>query len=426
MAQRTRKHKRPTDLPGTIYLNKRRYWWKVQLPGEEKPKAYPLKPVGACYATTDFVVAVECARQVFQQHLFEKDVPFQGDVKTVADLVRAYKAYAKSYYVDPAGKETHEVQNITYALDVLLECFPNLPCEEFGPLRLKEVRKRMIEKKWCRTQINRLVCTVRRMFKWAVSEQMVSPVILHGLQSVTALKRGRTKAKESKPVKPVDEQHVYEVLAHTTPVVAAMIELQLLTGMRPGELVTMRPCDIDRSNKAVWHYCPETHKNSYRGIERIVSIGPRGQELLRPFLLRAKDAYCFSPTEAEKQRRQKRTDQRRTPPSYGNRVGTNRKEHPKRTPGDRYDSTSYRKAVQYAITACNKVRRTEAKAAGVEPDLMPKWTPYQLRHTHATKIRRELGYETAGAALGHTNMSATAIYAERNQGLADEAAKRFG
>ena len=37
-----------------------------------------------------------------------------------------------------------------------------------------------------------------------------------------------------------------------------------------------------------------------------------------------------------------------------------------------------------------------------------------------------MGYECAGATLGHTNMSATAIYAERNQGLADEATKRFG
>lgn len=29
------------------------------------------------------------------------------------------------------------------------------------------------------------------------------------------------------------------------------------------------------------------------------------------------------------------------------------------------------------------------------------------------------GFESAGAALGHTNMSVTVIYAERNQGLAD-------
>ncbi|MHC4231595.1 MAG: tyrosine-type recombinase/integrase [Planctomycetota bacterium] len=68
----------------------------------------------------------------------------------------------------------------------------------------------------------------------------------------------------------------------------------------------------------------------------------------------------------------------------------------------------------------------EVKAAGTETDLVPRWTPYQLRHTAATKVRKEMGYECAGATLGHTNMSATAIYAERNQGLADEAAKRFG
>ena len=88
---------------------------------------------------------------------------------------------------------------------------------------------------------------------------------------------------------------------------------------------------------------------------------------------------------------------------------------------------AYAKAVQYAITAINKEIKKKAKEEGIEnPELIPNWTPYQLRHTAATKVRKEMGYETAGATLGHTNMSATAIYAERNQGLADEAARRFG
>ena len=88
---------------------------------------------------------------------------------------------------------------------------------------------------------------------------------------------------------------------------------------------------------------------------------------------------------------------------------------------------SYGKAVKYAITAINKEIMEKAEEEGIKnPKLIPNWTPYQLRHTAATKVRKEMGYETAGAALGHTNMSATAIYAERNQGLADEAAKRFG
>ncbi|RKY06967.1 MAG: site-specific integrase [Planctomycetota bacterium] len=363
-------------------------------------------------------MAAECAKQLFAEHLFQEDVPLQGEVKIIPDLVRAYMDYAKAYYVDSNGQPTREPEFIRYTMKVLLNCFGALPVDEFGPLRLKEVREAMIDKKWCRTQINQGISTIRRMFKWAVSEQIVSPVILHGLQAVTGLKRGRTRAKESKPV---DEQHVYAILPYTTPVVAAMIELQLL----PGEMCLLRPCDLDRS-ESVWHYYPEKHKNAYRSIERIVSIGPRGQQPLTPFLLRAEDAYCFSPAEAEKQRRQKASSERKTPLSYGNRVGTNRKDDPKRPPGDKYDSKSYRKAIRYAITACNKVRRTGAKVAETEPVLVPQWTPYQLRHTAATKVRREMGYETAGATLGHTNMSATAIYAERNQGLADEAAKRFG
>ncbi|MHC4951196.1 MAG: tyrosine-type recombinase/integrase [Planctomycetota bacterium] len=414
-----------TSLPGTIYLNKNRYWWKVKLHGESTIKARPLKPVGACYATTDYAVAVECAKQLLQQHLFKQRIPHQGDIKIIPDLVRAYMDFAKEYYVGPDGKPTREPLDIKYAMAVLIDCFPSLPVEEFGPLRLKEVREAMIEMNWCRNLINRRISMIRRMFKWAVSEQIVSPMILHGLQSVAGLRRGRTRAKESKRVLPVDELHVNAVLPYTTPVVAAMIELQLLTGMRPGELVSMRPCDIDRS-EAVWHYYPEKHKNIYRNIQRIVSIGPRGQEILRPFLLRPAEHLCFSPAESEQQRRKILTENRKTPLSCGNTVGSNRKDNPKRVVGDRYDSVSYRKAVRYGITACNKVRRVAAKAAGIDPDLMPYWTPYQLRHTAATKVRKEMGYECAGATLGHTNMSATAIYAERNQGLADEAAKRFG
>ena len=59
MAKKTTAAK--TSVPGTIYLNKKRYWWKVQLPGEATPKARPLKPVGAKFATTDYSVACQVA-----------------------------------------------------------------------------------------------------------------------------------------------------------------------------------------------------------------------------------------------------------------------------------------------------------------------------------------------------------------------------
>ncbi|OQY07325.1 MAG: hypothetical protein B6I25_02220, partial [Planctomycetales bacterium 4572_13] len=58
---------RNEDIPGAIYLNKNRYWWKVKLPGEEKMKARPLRPIGAKYATIDHSVACEVARNLWQQ-----------------------------------------------------------------------------------------------------------------------------------------------------------------------------------------------------------------------------------------------------------------------------------------------------------------------------------------------------------------------
>ena len=99
------------------------------------------------------------------------------------------------------------------------------------------------------------------------------------------------------------------------------------------------------------------------------------------------------------------------------------KKMPTRKPDKVYDTNSLRKAAKYAMTARRKEIRDDGGDANKE---MPYWTLYQLRHTAATKVRREMGYESAGATLGHTKMSATEVYAERNQGLADEAARRLG
>lgn len=290
---------RLNEVPGTIYPNKNRYWWKVQLPGESKPTARPLKNPGSKFATTDYLAAVELAKNLYQQSIYtgqilKADMP----VSNIASLAAAYLCHVDSYYLDGQGNPTNEPDNIRYSFKPLTDLFAALPVEEFGPLRLMEVRDLMIQNKWSRNLINQRIGRIKRMFKWAVSRQLLSPVLYQGLNTVEGLKRGRTTAEEPEKRKPVDENHVYATLAHTTPVVAAMVELQLLTGMRPGELVIMRPCDIDRSDK-VWHYTPTRHKTQYRGDERIVSIGPRGQDLLRPFLLRGAESYCFSPAESE-------------------------------------------------------------------------------------------------------------------------------
>ena len=107
----------------------------------------------------------------------------------------------------------------------MIELFSALPVEGFGPLRLLEVRDRMISLDWSRNLINQRIGKIKRMFKWAVSRQTVSPVIYQGLMAVEGLKRGRSAAKELPKRKPVAEEHVYAILPYATPVISAMIQL---------------------------------------------------------------------------------------------------------------------------------------------------------------------------------------------------------
>jgi integrase len=245
--------------------------------------------------------------------------------------------------------------------------------------------------------------------------------LYHALSSIEGLRKGRTSAKESVPIKLVNEDYVYKSLDYMTPVVSTMVKLQLLTGMRSGELVIMRPCDIDRSHE-IWHYYPHNHKTKYRSKNRIISIGPKGQRLLRPYLLRDHQVYCFSPRESERQRLAKLHQERITPLHYGNSPGTNRKDAPQKKPGKSFTSGTYGNSVRKAI----KAARRDINHKGGDPDKeLPKWTPYQLRHTAAIKARKMFNYETASALLRHSNLSATAIYAERNQGLADKVAREL-
>ena len=97
------------------------------------------------------------------------------------------------------------------------------------------------------------------MFKWAASEELVPSAVFHSLQTVAGLKRGRTDAQETEPVKPVPDEHVDAVRPYVSRQVWAIVELQRLTGMRSGEIVIMRGCDLDTTGK-LWLYRLESHK----------------------------------------------------------------------------------------------------------------------------------------------------------------------
>ena len=180
------------------------------------------------------------------------------------------------------------------------------------PRRVKAVRQDMINAKLCRRTINQRIGRIRRVFQFAVENELIPPSVHHGLKAVKGLGRGRSAAPESKPVKPVPDADVDAVRPFVSRHFWAMIELQRLTGMRSGEVCMMRTCDLDTSGK-LWTYTPERHKAAHHGKERRIPLGPKAQEVLRSWLRTDMMAYLFSPKEAMEEYQAARREARKTP-----------------------------------------------------------------------------------------------------------------
>jgi integrase len=338
-----------------------------------------------------------------------RQLPASGSL-SVTELCDRYWQHVESYYRHDDCTPTGEVQAMRYALRPLkLQYGPTL-VKDFGPASLKGVRQLMIDgylhpkfgpqKPSCRTAVNAKCKRIRRMFKWAVENELVPPSILHGLQAVQALKRGRTSATESDPVKPVSRAVVEDTLPILRPMLADMVRLQLETGMRPGELVIIRACDIDTTGP-VWLYRPASHKTSHHGHERIVPIGPRGQEIVKRHLTTNVEAFLFSPRVLMEERaatmRASRTS--KVPPSQQNR----KKRNPRKQPGNVYTTVSYGRAIAGAIKRHNRDKE--------ESERIPHWHAHQLRHLRALELKRAAGLDAARAVLGHRSPQITEHYA---------------
>jgi len=327
---------------------------------------------------------------------------------TVTELIARYWRFAQSYYVKD-GRPTDSQDHIRLALRPLRKSYGHTPAVEFGPVALKAVRQRMLDAGCGRKYINTQVRRVVQMFKWAVAEELVPPSVLHALQAVPGLRKGRTTAPEGTGVEPVEDTIVDATLAHLGPIVADMVRFQRLTGCRPAEVCIVRPCDVRRSGD-VWEYRPRIHKTEHCGRDRVILIGPKAQTVLAPYLLRPAEAFCFSPVEAVKKDLAERHANRSTPLSCGNRPGTNRRRKPKRKPRARYDRDSYRRAIH---RACDQAK-------------VERWSPNRLRHSAGTEIRRRYGLEAAQVVLGHAKADVTQVYAERDIELARRVIREVG
>jgi integrase len=328
-----------------------------------------------------------------------------ADSLSVNEVVVAFMREATRRY----GEKGKELAQFCLSFRPLKALYGTHPADKFTPKCLRSVRQHMISLGWCRTTINRRVSRIKLAFSWAVEEELIPPSIAHGLREVKGIRKGDKSVREPEAVEPAFEDDVKKVLPFCTRPVAAMLELQWLCGMRSGEVRIMRTCDIDRTNPACWLYRPYTHKNAWRGQERLVPLGPRCVEIVTPFLRDDEpEEFLFQPCRAMEEhnrlRREKR-ESKKTPSQLARKP----KKDAKRRPRTCYSELSYPQAVR---RACDK--------AGV------RFHPYMLRHGRKMAIEREAGSDAARCVLGQRSIQATTHYGKLDTDRAQEIMQKIG
>jgi integrase len=322
------------------------------------------------------------------QHEWAADGPAAADGSGVGvgELVARYLVHAAAYYVKD-GRPTSEQYGQRAALRFLNNLYGDTPAAEFRPAHLRACVEGMKAADLTRTTINQYQWRIVNCFAWAVGQDLIPPEVHQRLTYVENLRPGRSDAREKPPVRSVPPAVVEATIPHLDDdparraVLAAMVRLQLASGLRPGELCAMTAGAIDTSG-AEWLYEIDGHKNLHRQVRRKpkrVWLGPKAQAILRPFL----DA---------------------APP--GGRVWV--------FPG------SPPRPVR-RVRFWEAVRRACVRA-GVEP-----WHPHQLRHNKATAVQDvyESDAHTA-AAIGDTPEVARAVYVDPRDAVARRVARELG
>jgi len=330
---------------------------------------------------------------------------------TIGEFLDKYFLWAKeNMRPNNSGRENPDITKIKRAYHFLAP-YHSWPVGDFGPDELKAVQKALVnheyvsgktKKRYTRRGINDTINWIRSIWNWGLGRQIVGIGQIQSLKEVKSLKMGQTEAPDNAKRPRVTEEEFWKVVRAVKSVIGDMLQLIWHTAMRPYEVCNMRPFDILCDDPDCWLYIPGRdrtpvgqHKTTRFEQIKVIPLTSACQEILNA---RIKDfdskEYIFSPRKSMQAFLERKSANRKTPLSCGNRAGTNRKEHPMIKPRERYDHN----------TLCHACKRGCVRA-GVE-----EFVPYDLRRTVATGTRSILCKEAAKVLLGHTKTDTTDIY----------------
>ena len=159
----------------------------------------------------------------------------------------------------------------------------------------------MVEAGNSRVYINDCVSRIRRVLKWACSQELVPVAVHQSLTTLAGLRTGRSEAHVPEPIGPVSDELVEATIPFMFTVIADMVRFEGTTCARPSEVCLIRPADVDRSQET-WSYCPRRHKTEHHGRQRVVFIGPLGRTSFGPICFAMPRLIIFAPLRAKPRR----------------------------------------------------------------------------------------------------------------------------
>ena len=305
---------------------------------------------------------------------------------TVRSLWAAFMRWAPSYYKLPTGQPSRELENFRDAVRELLLRIGDKRTAEVTKKDLEEVREAMIAAKLSRGVVNKRITKILRIFRWGTEEDrgLVPEAVVAVLHLIRKLEPHRSAAPEYGPVVGISSEVVEKAISAANPVIGAMLRLQLLTGMRPGEARGLRKKMVQKKGKGWVADFGIEHKMAHRRQTRVIPLGPKTLALLRLWLEKCPfpESFVFRPTQQKGSRGKLQQFARY---GYG-------------------DSVAW---------ACEK--------AGV-----PAFAPNQVRHTVGEEVRESHGLEYVQALLGHRSRASSERYAPVVESLAEKVANKRG
>ena len=111
--------------------------------------------------------------------------PAQHSDLTIVEASVKYRKHAREYY-RKNGRPTATVNGVHRATELLCGRYGRTVAVDFGPLAFQAFQSDLIARGLARRTVNQFASTVRRMFRWAVTQELV-PALPAGLLLVPYL-----------------------------------------------------------------------------------------------------------------------------------------------------------------------------------------------------------------------------------------------